>query len=278
MCWYFSKLLNIFEIEWNRFPTGFICQPAEHICVCACVKVSLSFKAKQVESVSGAVRASNQSRDQPTIVEMKKMWFRLRFFTVFRSPATQCSHHPPSPNPSKLVCAFVVVFFLWKFPKTFRRHFVYFTSRRFSAVSLCVCGTNRGVEERERQRDKSLSWIAFGLPPSLRFLLSGFHSQLMFFACSWSAFRCCCCCCCICLLFILSLLLAISFKWCQSFFTCFAQVRWAYPSSVCVQIYDSHFIQSTNRKWFWIHYSGWTPALPCPALPLSTPCWGMEAY
>lgn len=63
-----------------------------------------------MESVSGAVRASNQSRDQPTIVEMKKMWFRLRFFTVFRSPATQASISSPQIPQSLFVLFSVCVF------------------------------------------------------------------------------------------------------------------------------------------------------------------------
>lgn len=255
MCWYFSKLLNIFEIEWNRFPTGFICQPAEYVFVRVCV--CESFPVIQSENKWSQFRARLVPQTRAETNPQSSKWRKCGFGYGFSLFSARQPHNPPSPPPKSLkaclcfslcvcVCVFVVVFFLWKFPKTFRRHFVYFTSRRFSAVSLCLCGTNRGEEERERKpstekRDKSLSWIPFGLPPSLRFLLSGFHSQLMFFACSWPASCCCCCsCCCICLLFILSLLLAISFKWCQSFFTCFAQVRWAYPAlcrCVCANLW-----------------------------------------
>lgn len=77
-----------------------------------------------MESVSGAVRASNQSRDQPTIVEMKKMWFRLRFFTVFRSPATQSSNLPPKSLKACLCFSLCVCLLLFSFYGNSQKLFV----------------------------------------------------------------------------------------------------------------------------------------------------------
>lgn len=70
-------------------------------------------------------------------------------------------------------------------------------------------------------------------------------------------------CYCICLLFILSLLLAISFKWCQSFFTCFAQVRWDYPAlCVCKFIIVISFNRQIGSDFEFITVGGHY----CPAL------------
>lgn len=235
-CKTFSKLSE------TDFPQDSYANSVSCIClcvcvrVCECIKVSLSFKAKQVESVSGAVTASNQSRDQPTIVEMKKMWFRLRFFTVFRSPTTQSSTVAPPKSLKACLCfAVCVAFFLWKFPETFRRHFVYFTSRRFSAFHC--------VWDEPKRWGKGNQALRTGIKVCLEYhLVCLLHCGSCFLASirSWCSLLVVglvvvvvAACYCICLLFILSLLLAISFKWCQSFFTCFAQVRWDYQA-LCV--------------------------------------------
>lgn len=160
MCWYFSKLLNIFEIEWNRFPTGFICQPAEYVCVRVCV--CESFPVIQSENKWSQFRARLEPQTRAETNPQSSKWRKCGFGYGFSLFSARQPHNPPTFPPKSLkaclcfslcvcVCVFVVVFFLWKFPKTFRRHFVYFTSRRFSAVSLCLCGTNRGEEERENR-------------------------------------------------------------------------------------------------------------------------------
>jgi len=71
-----------------------------YVCVCLVSrpKVSLSVKAKQVDSVSDSDTTSDQ--DLPTILEMKKMWFRLRFFTVFLPVLRLPIHSPIHPQPN----------------------------------------------------------------------------------------------------------------------------------------------------------------------------------
>lgn len=254
MCWYFSKLLNIFEIEWNRFPTGFICQPAEYVCVRVCV--CESFPVIQSENKWSQFRARLEPQTRAETNPQSSKWRKCGFGYGFSLFSARQPHNPPSPPPKSpkacLCFSLCVCLLLFSFYGNSQKLFVGIlfislldVSQQFPSVYVGRTEERRkgkGKPSTER-RDKSLSWIPFGLPPSLRFLLSGFHSQLMFFACSWSASCCCCCCCsccCICLLFILSLLLAISFKWCQSFFTCFAQVRWAYPAlclSVCANLW-----------------------------------------
>lgn len=225
-------------------------------CVCAyavCVNVLLSVKAKEVDS-----SATFPGQDQPTIVQMKKMWFRLRFFTVLL-----CTVEPPtqtrqptdgtSTRRKPKACSWFSLFFLWKFTKTFRRHFVYF--------SFC-CWDRRGQQQQQGKwkQDKSFSWLPFGRPLSLRFLLSSIHLLLL------SLF-----------LFILSLSLAISFKWCQSFFTCYAQVWGDYPAlylsslSFCVHefIIAILFNRQIGSDFEFIIVGGHSLLVPHYVIPLS---------
>lgn len=123
----FLRQRNIFEIEWNRFPTGFICQSVS-VCVCVCVpKFCCQSKLKNLQP-----RPAHNRPNEENVVSV----------TVFHcfaslSPATQPTHRRPK------ACLCVSVF-LWKFTKTFRRHFVYF--------SCCCYWGSRKRETRQLEQ------------------------------------------------------------------------------------------------------------------------------
>lgn len=159
--------------------------------------------------------------DPPTIAETEKMWFRLRFFSV-------PFYVSPPANPQK-TC---------------------FLRCLFGLSCFCV------FMETERKLFVGISLIWVGKIDKEGYKFQCLPRLFFFFQCFRPSF--------LLLLFFLSLSLAISFKWCQSFFTCPApsslgithgSLPFPWSLRVCVQIYCSNFIQSTNRKWFWIHYS-----------------------
>lgn len=100
MCWYFSKLLNIFEIEWNRFPTGFICQPAKYVCVRVCV--CESFPVIQSENKWSQFRARLEPQTKAETNPQSSKWRKCGFGYGFSLFSARQPHNPPSPPPKSL--------------------------------------------------------------------------------------------------------------------------------------------------------------------------------
>lgn len=100
MCWYFSKLLNIFEIEWNRFPTGFICQPAEYVCVRVCV--CESFPVIQSENKWSQFRARLEPQTRAETNPQSSKWRKCGFGYGFSLFSASQPHNPPTFPPKSL--------------------------------------------------------------------------------------------------------------------------------------------------------------------------------